>query len=157
MIDYLNLIINYNRSISANDNYIFIYTVTTLDEINLFIKSIKEKYKYKIYWVKNNIKDFIYGIYYCKAVITDSYHGTIFSIIFNKPFIAFKYESNGNDRFNSLKEIFEIENRFYDINSYPDITLLDKPLNIKFTKYNSLKKKSIRFLKRNLINKKFKR
>ena len=78
---YMNLIINYKEKITKKDNYIFIYTVTDLDEINIFIKQISEKYNYKIYWVKNNVKKFIYGIYYSKAVITDSYHGTIFSII----------------------------------------------------------------------------
>ena len=114
---YMNLIINYKEKITKKDNYIFIYTVTDLDEINIFIKQISEKYNYKIYWVKNNVKKFIYGIYYSKAVITDSYHGTIFSIIFNKPFITFIYDNNGNDRFNSLKEIFDIGKRLYEINS----------------------------------------
>ena len=33
---------------------------------------------------KNSIEKFIYGISHSKAVITNSYHGTIFSIIFNK-------------------------------------------------------------------------
>ena len=147
---YFNLIKNYKGSISTNDNFIFIYTISNLIDINSYIKKIKEIYKYKIYWVKNNIKDFIYGMYYCKSVITDSYHRTLFSIIFNKPFIAFLIELNGKERFNSLKEIFDIENRLFDINSKPDIALLEKGLNLNMTIFDSLKKESIKFLKNNL-------
>ena len=89
-------------------------------------------------------------MYYCKSVITDSYHRTLFSIIFNKPFIAFLIELNGKERFNSLKEIFDIENWLFDINSKPDIALLEKGLNLNMTIFDSLKKESIKFLKNNL-------
>ena len=51
-----------------------------------YINEIKEKFNYKIYIIntklKNNIKKFIYGIYNCKAVITDSFHVTVFSLQF---------------------------------------------------------------------------
>ena len=152
----MNLIENYKGNISINNSFIFIYTVSNLIEVNSFIQKIIKIYKYKIFWVKKNIKDFIYGIYYCKSVITDSYHGTLFSIIFNKPFITFLDENNGKERFNSLKEVFDIENRLFDINSKPYITLLQKELNLNMTIFNLLKKESMQFLKKNLrIHKKY--
>lgn len=44
-------------------------------------------------------------------VVTDSFHGSVFSIIFNKPFIAIGNASRGMARFNSLLKMFGLENR----------------------------------------------
>lgn len=41
---------------------------------------------------KKSIEKIILGIYISKAVITDSYHRTIFSLIFDKPFVAFLFK-----------------------------------------------------------------
>ena len=48
---------------------------------------------------------------FCEAVFvfTDSFHGCVFSIIFNKPFIAFGNEGRGMARFNSLLKMFGLE------------------------------------------------
>lgn len=152
---YLKLINNYKNDIPIDNSFILVYTVTDSNIFKNYINSIREKYYYKIYFinctVKNHIKKFIYGIYNSKAVITDSFHGTIFSLIFNKPFISFVYEENGRERFNTLKEIFNFQNRIYDCNSTPDLKLLDIPLNINKTLLNSLKTQSINYLKNNLI------
>ena len=53
----------------------------------------------------------MYGINNCKAVVTNSYHATIFSIIFKKPFLCFVPKNGANARFDTLKEIFNIKNR----------------------------------------------
>ena len=54
--------------------------------MNSFINNAKRKLNLKIFIVdryeNEYIEKFIYGINNSKAVITDSYHGTIFSIIF---------------------------------------------------------------------------
>ena len=44
-------------------------------------------------------------------VVTDSFHGCVFSIIFNKPFIALGNKSGGMSRFHSLLKTFGLENR----------------------------------------------
>lgn len=44
-------------------------------------------------------------------VVTDSFHGTVFSIIFRKPFISIANNSRGADRFQSLLNLFRLENR----------------------------------------------
>ena len=110
--------------------------------------------KSKIYFIdintQNQIKKFIYGIYNCRAVITDSYHGTIFSIIFNKPFISSVDGEKGRERFNTLKEVFGLKDRIFNLNSIPNISLLKTPLNFKKNLLTPLKKQSIDFLKKNL-------
>ena len=99
---------------------------------------------------KNSIEKFIYGMANCKAVITDSYHGTLFSIIFNKPFVTFIFSGSPRERFTSLKEIFKIEDRIYEYFQMPNINLLTTPLNINHTFINLLKRDSINYLKQNL-------
>lgn len=153
---YLEEIKNFKREFNFNENYLFVYI---LDENNLLDKFINEiciKFKYKIYKlnVKDNyyIENFIFGVNISKAVITDSYHGTVFSIIFNKPFISYVNIDRGKGRFDSLIEIFNLSNRIiYPMNfSKANISLLSQPLNINKSLFNELKKISIQFLKKNL-------
>ena len=47
-----------------------------------------------------------------KYVITDSYHGTVFSLLFQKQFYCFYNSNRGNARMGSLKEISGLERRF---------------------------------------------
>ena len=78
-------------------------------------------------------------------MITDSYHGSIFSIIFKKPFIAYLNKGRGNDRFFSLIKIFNLGQRIVDKNNFRkvNINLLKTPLNNNQTLLNYLKNKSI--------------
>ena len=151
---YLKLIKNYKNDILIDDNYIFVYTLTNSIKLKRYINKLIEATNYKIYLitikVKNQIEKFIYGINKAKAVITDSFHGTLFSIIFDKPFISFIEKERGNERFNSLKEVFGIGNRIFDFNSSPNFMLLTIKPNINKTLLKSLKEQSINYLKKNL-------
>ena len=104
---YLNLIKDYKNEFNSNDNYIFVYEIEEMPSMELFIKESVQELKYKLYncsiYDKDSIEKFIYGIYNSKAVITNSFHGILFSIIFKKPFVAFNPENRGNERFNTSK------------------------------------------------------
>ena len=95
------------------------------------------------------LSQFLYCIDNSQAVITDSYHGTIFSIIFNKPFISFQNYVH-DERFNSLNEIFSIRNRIIKNNEKPNISLLITPLNINYDKFNKMRNISNNFLEEQL-------
>ena len=58
-----------------------------------------------------SISEWIAGFRDAKFVITDSFHGTVFSILFNKPFVVFVNEKRGNARLNSLLQMFNLEER----------------------------------------------
>lgn len=92
-----------------------------------------------------SIQNFLYQISHCKAVITNSFHGTIFSIIFNKPFITLA--DIKAQRFASLGEIFEIKSRIIKEYDITKLNLLNEPLKINKTLLNYLKEKSLNFLK----------
>lgn len=60
--------------------------------------------------------EFIHLIKNSKLVCTDSFHGTVFSVIFNKPYVLFERKSNMqnmNSRFESLKSVLELPDRNY--------------------------------------------
>lgn len=153
---YLNEIQNYHNFFNLNDKFIFVYQLDKNENIDKIIKESAEKFNYKIHnhVLKRGdyIESFIYEISKCQAVITDSYHGTLFSIMFNKPFLSFINRERGKGRFDSLIEIFNITNRIIDTkkNQTIDINLLEMPLNLNLTLFNKLQNYSINFLKRNL-------
>lgn len=49
-----------------------------------------------------SMESWLEGIAYAKYVITDSFHGTVFSIIFRKQFVTLGNVARGNSRFTSL-------------------------------------------------------
>lgn len=53
----------------------------------------------------------IEGFKNAEFVVTDSFHGTIFSIIFNKPFVVIANRNRGISRFVSLLKMVGLENR----------------------------------------------
>ena len=152
---YLNIINTYTDNSFTDKNFIFVYNIFSNDKkMKNFIQSSSKILNYSVFRVRRNHKDsirkFLYGIYKSKAVITDSYHGTVFSIIFRKPFATFFTKQNLNDRFNSLGETFHIKNRFIRYNQAPNLNLLMAPLNIDENLMNSLTHKSIDYLKKAL-------
>lgn len=70
----------------------------------------RNKWESKSY-VMPSIEDWLYGFINADFVITDSFHGTVFSIIFNKPFVVCTNDRRGNERFKSLLSIFNLNNR----------------------------------------------
>ena len=153
---YLKLIKNFKSEIINqinNTNFIFSYFLTLSNNVEKYLSYIENILKTKIFRLtidnQNQVKEFLYGIKNCKSVITDSFHGTVFSIIFKKPFISFQ-KASFDSRFNSLDEIFNIKNRIFKINSTPPISLLNQPLIINDTTITELKLRSINYLKYNL-------
>lgn len=68
-----------------------------------------------------SVESWIKGFADAEFVITDSFHGTVFSIIFNKPFICLLNKDRGVSRFYSLSNIFLIKNSFLDCYCDSDI------------------------------------
>ena len=90
-----------------------------------------------------------------KFIVTDSYHGCVFSIIFNKPFIALGNKGRGLDRFKSLLELFNLENRLVldgSARQYKSVIFES----IDWNSVNMIKKnmsdESMSFLKKSLHN-----
>jgi len=147
---YLDLIKDYKNEFFVNESYIFAYNVERMLPMEIFIRESAEMLNYEFYicntYDKDYLKKFIYGIYNCKAVITNSYHGILFSIIFGKPFVAFNPKHRGNDRFKTLKEVFGLQKRIVSEKNPPNISLLIEPLDIDMNIIDKLKKQSNNYL-----------
>lgn len=61
-------------------------------------------------------------------VVTDSFHGTVFSILNNTPFIAVVNEARGASRFESLVEMFGLERRLLRTDEELDPTRAAEPI-----------------------------
>lgn len=87
-----------------------------------------------------------------KYVFTDSFHGCVFSIIFNKDFIVYGNKARGMSRFNSLMNMFDLHDRLiYSISDYTP-QLLEKKVNwlsVNQTKEDK-KEEAIQLLKKYL-------
>ena len=153
---YLDIIENYQNKnkTQINNNSILIYRVKTMNNMDSLIRKAKYELGYKIIEIrlfdKEYIEKFLYVLNNCKAVITNSYHATIFSIIFNKPFIAFYSKKLGSERFFTIRDIYGIKDRFFDINENPDINLLNTPLIMNTTSIDYYRSISLNYLKKNL-------
>jgi exopolysaccharide biosynthesis predicted pyruvyltransferase EpsI len=143
--DYLALINSVNTTPSNGDLFVYILDK---DEKKTHIANEVAKQKnltpfkllpkqFLIETSKNEIEKCIYppieqwlrSFLDAKFIITDSFHGTIFSIIFEKPFIVIGNKKRGLSRFNSLLEMFRLEERMINENDEFDFTILSKKIN----------------------------
>ena len=97
-----------------------------------------------------DLNDFMWYFNHSNAVFTDSFHGTIFSIIFKKPFITLRNVARGGERFFSLLEPINLMDRLFEtpscINDRYD--LYDKiDYEIPYKKLDEIKKFSYNWLK----------
>lgn len=108
-----------------NEEYIFYYAYSYSDEVNKIVKHISEEYNLSVYIMEarilgtTNVRQlgfrlcdksgplaFLNLMKYAKLSLTTSFHGTVFSVIFHKPFwfINSSMHSEYDDRASSLLE-----------------------------------------------------
>jgi len=103
--------------------YVFIYILDETEEIKIAIDTFAKEKKMDVVdlkaqtgdWRKwktiEHVEKWLSAIYYSEYVITDSFHGTVFSIIFNKPFITIANLKRGAARLSDLLQRFQLNNR----------------------------------------------
>ncbi len=107
---YMQLIAKGN-TYSSNGN-MFCYILDITDEISSVIDTLAVEKKLKPFYslIEGNdrmsIEQWLRSFADAEYVVTDSYHGVVFSLIFNKPFYILENKQRGNARFESLKNMF---------------------------------------------------
>lgn len=91
----------------------------------------------------------------CDAVVTDSFHGCVFSIIYNKPFVCLGNEGRGSTRFDTLFQVFGLEDRLVTSRDPEKVLrVLQKP--IDWERVNAIheaeRQRGLDFLKSNLYD-----
>ena len=84
------------------------------------------------------VTQWLRGFMDAEYVVTDSFHGVAFSIIFNKPFIAIGNKYRGLARFTSILKKFNLEDRLVLTENELTQDKIDKE--IDFSKVNEIKK-----------------
>ena len=153
--DYENLCKNVP---CLEENTLCAYILDLNDDIEHKLKTIadKKKLKLKIVSADNNctltVPEWLAMFRDAKCIITDSFHGTVFSIIFNKEFYSIANIERGGSRFTSLLSQFDLISRLYT--SINEISLVEDTI-INWDTINSkrdeLKEFSINFLISSLI------
>lgn len=105
-------------------------------------------FKGKGNYFHKSVPDFLNSIRTAKYVITNSFHATVFSILFHKQFLVIDHPDGGSDRISSLLDIFSLQNRF--IKDETDVTLEKLEENIDYNEVELILSKqridSINFL-----------
>lgn len=145
-------------------DYIFVYAMRSRDKVLKLAKQIAKHTGHKIVEVRANtslnwnslfntgsygsVRNFVKKLRNARAVITDSFHGTVFSIIYEKPFYSVKLGDGGDDRVDNLLKTFNLRDHF--------ISSLDSHINLPSCIENLLKagnnqiENSILYLKNSL-------
>ncbi|MGE6165399.1 polysaccharide pyruvyl transferase family protein [Aeromonas sp. Marseille-Q5825] len=89
------------------------------------------------------VTQWLRGFMDAEYVVTDSFHGVVFSIIFNKPFIAIGNHGRGLARFTSVLKMFCLEKRLVFSPTDLSVELINQP--IDFAKVNQLKAEKQQF------------
>lgn len=72
---------------------------------------VKEQRRPMTERIQPPVEKWLKGFIESQFVITDSFHGCVFSIIFHKPFLCFGNKDRGQDRFTTLLSTFGLEDR----------------------------------------------
>lgn len=153
-----------------NDPYLMTYILDVNEYKENIISSVSNKYHLPEVTIRENkqtwklfddnsnlivkpIESWLQGIRDSDFVVTDSFHGVAFSIIFNKQFIAIGNKKRGLARFQSILKQFDLLDRLID--EYTDIdSYIENLREIDYSKVNKrrkqLQEKSLLFLKENL-------
>ncbi len=148
----------------------FVYILDRTDEKEIWVNEIAKETGLTPFWLTNEeendsllleqrikqpVEQWLRSFDDADFVLTDSFHGCVFSILFKKSFIVWGNDQRGITRFISLLQLFGLNSRL--INSLEGF-LLNKEELLKHINYSAInielsiyKKQAISFLKNALI------
>ncbi len=127
-------------------NYVLTYNLHHDSEINRFAKALGEKHHIPVYNISYNWHDVVHAghlkwcpavegflglIKHARYVIADSFHATVFSIIFEKQFVSIAPEV-ASSRLSSILKLMGISERL--ISHYTDTSLMETPIDYRQVK-----------------------
>lgn len=153
--EYVGLI----EGMEQSEGNMMCYILDKSEEKENFIAHIEERKVLKAFSVMKDeqgvypsVEKWLRGFYDAKFVVTDSFHGMVFSIIFEKPFFVILNKERGASRFLSLLNALGLEDRLVKDFSLFDWSLVDSEVDYEALRrpLRALVGKSQEFLIRNL-------
>lgn len=135
---------------APNEKYVLVYQLIKSETLLKYARELAKTYNCKIFIISKSLSGSLYNkngiidksncgpqeflslLYYAEHVVTNSFHGTAFSVIFNKKFnVEFVKSADVNSRFTNILSKFKLEDRILepnkkiqtDFNDYTEINL----------------------------------
>ena len=146
-----------------SEPYVFVYMLRPDDSLIEMARILAKKNHCKIVYIgqfnrkyrnvktiKNaGIEDFLSYIYNAEYIITNSFHGTVFSILFNKKFVSVRIKTTSSRVENLLKSL-NIQYKLISDIAELDNAIIDYDISSVESKLNELRNNSINYLKREI-------
>ena len=131
--------------IATKDSYLLVYDFERNEKLKLFAKEYARRNNLKIYSINDTYPllyadknfngagplEFLSLIYGCNAFVSNSFHGTAFSILFHKPVFVFnRLHHKVNSRMESLMSLFELSDCILSNQTKTDM-IFEKKFNFK--------------------------
>lgn len=120
---------------SESKGKIFYYVLDRNDQINAILSEVSQNLDKELYGISDiqkdneiliSIEEWLTDIRDAEFVITDSFHGMVFSILFHKQFTVIANKKRGITRFTSLLSMFGLEDRLINSpNEYKQLPDID--------------------------------
>lgn len=125
---YVNLINGYNGKDQFIDGQYIASYIFDKSELNIRrVRECEERLHMQTSYLPTDglmeVKDWLHALYNAAYVVTDSFHGVVFSILFQKPFCFLKNDFRGNERVESLARMLQVdldkeEQQWENVNKY---------------------------------------
>jgi len=79
-------------------------------------------------YVRPSVEEWLRAIHEAAYVVTDSFHGTVFAIIFKRPFLSIVNRRRGATRFESVLQLFGMEDRLVEPGTRISSELVHAPI-----------------------------
>ncbi|BAP55942.1 polysaccharide pyruvyl transferase [Thioploca ingrica] len=152
---------------SQKEDYILVYVVQKTPSLKKVVEFAVNQFGKKVVIIDQAFKPFTKADFHIRdagpiefidlfsnasLVITDSFHGTCFSINFKKPFVAVRPAWHGGNRIESLLNLFNLKDRF--ISDEKDIYKLTVDFDYKFLEkqLQDEREKSIQVLSSSIVS-----
>ena len=154
----------------ASDGNLLIYILDKTEEKEKIAQSVSRNLKLHPFYVGvkteslkvppeqriyPSVESWLRGFYDAEFVVTDSFHGCVFSILFKKPFIVYGNEKRGMARFDSLLGLFGLKSRLVmgDVKEEQIRKIMDEQIDYDRVHdiLNREREKSMDFLKKALL------
>lgn len=110
-----------------------VYTLMTIKNVKTVVRV--NKLGINVLYTKSAPGDYLSLIYHADCVITDSFHGTAFSIIFEKPMVCINYKMDNSDykndiRLRNILGLFDLQERYVRVDQLDQLDL-EKQIDFK--------------------------
>lgn len=159
-----------NVAYDSEKKYIFCYFLNEEHNYSGVVKEFAQKNGYDIIGFSVNKDDikwmqivnigpcgFLWLIHNASVVFTDSYHGTVFSLLYHKPFMTFeRFDKDDpicqNSRIYQLKDCFGLEGMILNVANIDEIKIKELDYSTFEEKLRELRMNSLNFLSQSLEN-----